>query len=84
MTEHVPKAHSSSEEDDHPAPTLGAKLQELLATLTGRRTVPNIMINAQSIGGCDDVLALDADGKLEDEIRRLGGRRIVSVEKEDL
>jgi glutaredoxin 3 len=31
----------------------------------GRRTVPQIFIDDQHIGGCDDIHALDADGKLD-------------------
>jgi glutaredoxin 3 len=31
----------------------------------GRKTVPQIFINDQSIGGCDDLYALDRDGKLD-------------------
>ena len=31
----------------------------------GRRTVPQIFINDQHIGGCDDLYALDKAGKLD-------------------
>jgi glutaredoxin 3 len=31
----------------------------------GRRTVPQIFINGQHVGGCDDLHALDAAGKLD-------------------
>ena len=31
----------------------------------GRSTVPQIFINDQHIGGCDDLVALDAAGKLD-------------------
>ena len=31
----------------------------------GRRTVPQIFINNQHIGGCDDLYPLDGEGKLE-------------------
>ncbi|MGI0497900.1 glutaredoxin 3 [Limnospira platensis CENA597] len=31
----------------------------------GRRTVPQIFINNQHIGGCDDLYQLDNEGKLE-------------------
>lgn len=33
--------------------------------ITGRRTVPQILIDGQPIGGCDDLLALDRAGKLD-------------------
>jgi glutaredoxin 3 len=31
----------------------------------GRRSLPQIFINDQHIGGCDDLYALDAQGKLD-------------------
>ncbi len=31
----------------------------------GRRSLPQIFINDQHIGGCDDIHALDAEGKLD-------------------
>lgn len=31
----------------------------------GKRTVPQIFINGQHIGGCDDLYALDAKGELD-------------------
>ena len=31
---------------------------------TGRRTVPQIYIGETHVGGCDDLVALDQDGKL--------------------
>ncbi len=31
----------------------------------GRRSVPQIFINNQPVGGCDDVYALDAQGQLD-------------------
>jgi glutaredoxin len=65
--------------DDSP-PTLGRKLQDLLAESTGRKTVPNILINGRSIGGSDEVMKLDADGELTQKIRELGGRWVQEVE----
>lgn len=32
---------------------------------SGRRTVPQIFINGQSIGGCDDLYALEQQGRLD-------------------
>lgn len=32
--------------------------------ITGRRTVPQIFIGDTHVGGCDDLIALDRDGKL--------------------
>jgi glutaredoxin 3 len=40
------------------------KLQEMIH-LSGRRTVPQIFINDQPIGGYDDMSALDKAGKLD-------------------
>lgn len=39
--------------------------RQQMETLSGRRTVPQIFINGLSIGGCDDLYALEAAGKLE-------------------
>lgn len=39
--------------------------QEMLAKSGGRRTVPQIFIGDTHVGGCDDLYALDAAGKLE-------------------
>lgn len=39
--------------------------QEMVTKSGGRRTVPQIFINGQPIGGCDDLYALDAAGKLD-------------------
>ena len=35
----------------------------------GRKTVPQIFINEQHIGGCDDLYALDAKGELDTLLR---------------
>ena len=67
--------------EEGPQVTLGKKVQDLLATLTGRRTVPNIMINAQSLGGADDVYRMEGDGTLVEMVKKMGGKRIVSMEK---
>lgn len=32
---------------------------------SGRRTVPQIFINGRSIGGCDDLYALEEQGRLD-------------------
>jgi glutaredoxin 3 len=42
-----------------------AKRAEMKALANGRTTVPQIWINGQHIGGSDDLLALDAAGKLD-------------------
>jgi len=42
-----------------------ARFEEMLAISSGRRTIPQIFINGQHIGGCDDLYALDAKGGLD-------------------
>jgi glutaredoxin 3 len=37
-----------------------------LVDVTGMRTVPQIFINGKSIGGCDDMIALDRAGALDE------------------
>ncbi len=38
--------------------------RERMVALTGRRTVPQIFIGQTHVGGCDDLMALDAAGGL--------------------
>lgn len=45
--------------DGHPE-----KREEMIAK-SARRTVPQIFINSQHIGGCDDLYALDQQGQLD-------------------
>lgn len=58
---------------------LGAGLQAHLAKSTGRTTVPNILINGKSIGGGDDVEALDTGGGLIEKVKSMGGKRIMEA-----
>ncbi|MFI4918397.1 MAG: glutaredoxin 3 [Legionellales bacterium] len=44
---------------------LQPELREEMIAKSGRRTVPQIFINGQAIGGCDDLRALDNEGKLD-------------------
>lgn len=44
--------------DEHP------EQQEIMVEKTRRRTVPQIFIGETHVGGCDDLVALDAAGKL--------------------
>ncbi|SMQ46780.1 unnamed protein product [Zymoseptoria tritici ST99CH_3D7] len=57
----------------------GQALQDALLKLTGRRTVPNILINGKSIGGGDEVAALHAEGKLVSKVTSMGGKRVTGV-----
>ena len=38
--------------------------REQMMQITGRRTVPQIFIGQTHVGGCDDLMALDASGGL--------------------
>jgi glutaredoxin 3 len=38
---------------------------KMAARANGRRTVPQIFVNDQWIGGCDDMQLLEAEGKLD-------------------
>lgn len=38
---------------------------EMISRAGGRTTVPQIFIGERHIGGCDDMLALDANGQLD-------------------
>ncbi|KZX01145.1 glutaredoxin [Pseudoalteromonas luteoviolacea] len=38
--------------------------EEMIEKANGSHTVPQIFINGQHIGGCDDMMALEAKGKL--------------------
>jgi len=49
--------------DDHPE-----KRQEMISRST-RRTVPQIFINGQAIGGCDDMYALEYSGRLDELLK---------------
>lgn len=62
---------------------LGPKLQAILQKRTGRRTVPNVLVNGKSIGGGDDIEALSRAGSsnLSDKIRELGGSSIVDIQR---
>ncbi len=39
--------------------------QEMMTRAGGRYTVPQIFIDGQHVGGCDDLYALDRAGKLD-------------------
>lgn len=39
--------------------------QEMIARSGGRKTVPQIFIGDTHVGGCDDLYALDVQGKLD-------------------
>lgn len=59
--------------DKHP---LGPKLQAKLGDMTGRKTVPNVMVYGNSIGGGDDIAKMDDEKTLADKITSLSGKRV--------
>lgn len=62
--------------DKHPQ---GVVLQELLRKTTGRRTVPNVLVNGKTIGGGDEMEMLWKSGELPARIKQIAGRRVESV-----
>ncbi|KAH7026377.1 glutaredoxin [Microdochium trichocladiopsis] len=66
--------------DEHP---LGAKLQAKLGRMTGRKTVPNIMVNYKSVGGSDEVADLHQRKTLVDKFKSLTSNRVVMKERFD-
>ena len=42
-----------------------ARRAEMRQKSGGRRTVPQIWIDSRHVGGCDDLYALDRDGRLD-------------------
>ena len=46
--------------------TWGSPLrEEMIQRANGRTTVPQIFIDGQHVGGCDDLFALERDGRLD-------------------
>ena len=43
--------------------------RDMMAKADGRHTVPQIFIGTAHVGGCDDIHALDAAGKLDPMLR---------------
>jgi glutaredoxin 3 len=43
--------------------------EEMIQKAGGRRSVPQIFIGDEHIGGCDDLYALDKDGKLDEILK---------------
>ncbi|KAL2802805.1 thioredoxin-like protein [Aspergillus granulosus] len=64
--------------DQHP---LGPQLQALLGENTGRRTVPNVLVNGRSIGGGDDIVGLDEHDELASRLKSLGGKWLQTVKR---
>ncbi|MCJ1293271.1 hypothetical protein MMC34_004825 [Xylographa carneopallida] len=66
--------------DKHP---MGPQLQDTLTQMTGRRTVPNVLISGKSIGGGDDVEQLDNQHELINKVKSMGGKRITEAKLRD-
>ena len=49
----------------------GATIQNALHQMTGRRTVPNVFVKGQSIGGGDDTERLYNSGELQKMVEGL-------------
>ncbi len=43
----------------------GAPKEEMVQRANGRSTVPQVFIDGRHIGGCDDLMNLEYDGKLD-------------------
>ena len=43
----------------------GAPREEMIQRAGGRSTVPQIFIDGRHVGGCDDLMSLEYDGKLD-------------------
>jgi len=44
----------------------GAEQQVMIQRANGRMTVPQIFIGERHVGGCDDLIALERSGKLDE------------------
>ena len=62
--------------DQHPD---GPAMQQLLVKTTGRKTVPNVLVNGKSIGGGDETSLLWRNGELPARIQQMAGKRVDSV-----
>ena len=51
--------------DETPIDRGGESRAEMLQRAQGRSSVPQIFIGGHHIGGCDDLMALEMDGKLD-------------------
>lgn len=46
-----------------------SRKEEMMRRANGRHTVPQIFINDHHVGGCDELYALEREGKLDDMLR---------------
>ncbi|KAK3365313.1 thioredoxin-like protein [Lasiosphaeria ovina] len=64
--------------DLHP---LGPQIQARLLAMTDRKTVPNILVYGKSIGGGDEITALDNEKTLAAKIKSIAGKRVDVTER---
>jgi len=50
------------------------KLRQEMTARSGRRTVPQIFIGERHVGGCDDLMALESRGELDQLVSNLSGQ----------
>ena len=50
------------------------KLRQEMTARSGRRTVPQIFIGERHVGGCDDLVALETRGELDQLVSNLSGQ----------
>lgn len=60
--------------------THGPQLQAVLKHMTGRRTVPNVLLVGKSIGGGDEMEELDETDTLASKFKEILGSRVSEVE----
>ncbi|KAM3123223.1 glutaredoxin [Candidozyma auris] len=63
----------------------GKELQEFLEQITGRRTVPNVLVGAsssESRGGADDFIDMHKKGELETFLNSWGEKKLLVTKKE--
>jgi len=66
LDEHLGKGNYTAVELDRE--TDGDDMQDALQRMSGQRTVPNIFIGTEHIGGCDNLLALDRSNSLKERL----------------
>ncbi|KAH8174031.1 glutaredoxin domain-containing protein [Sarocladium implicatum] len=59
----------------------GEDLQDALLRKTGRRTVPNVLVHGVSLGGADEMVDLDKEGKLVDKFVEVGRKEVKITER---
>ena len=52
--------------EEYPVDLGGERRAEMIERAGGRRTVPQIFINGSHVGGCDELMALEYQGKLDE------------------